>query len=292
MIIGPFIGAEALAAGLVSRHQLRTRYRSILPGVYIHQTAVPTLYDRTEGAFLWSGRSGVVAGYAAAALHGTKWVDNAVDIDLHYASTKSPSGVRVHRGLVVEGEVLTASGMLVTTAARTGFDLARFGDIADVDALLKATGITTADIKSVAAHHRGAPGLRRLTKALALVDAGSESPKETWLRLLLRRSGLPPVRTQIEVRDEFGVFVARLDMGWPEWKIAIEYDGDQHRTDRRQYVRDMRRSEELKRLGWAVVRVIKEDSEVQIIREVTAALDLRSQRVTLWRKSGSNSAQE
>jgi very-short-patch-repair endonuclease len=292
MIIGPFLGPEALAAGLVTRHQLRTQYRPILPGVYISKTVVPTLYDRTEAAWLWSNRRGIIAGAAAAALLGTRWVDNAVDIDLLHSSPKPPAGVRVHRGRFFEAETLVLSGMSVTTPARTGFDLARLGRIADVDALLKATAITVGDISAVAARHRAAPGLRRLEHTLALVDPGSESPKETWLRLLLQRSGLPPVQTQIEVRDEFGNFVARLDMGWPELKLAIEYDGDQHRTERKQYVRDMRRLEELNRMGWVVIRVIKEDSDVQIIRDIRAARDLQLQRVTQWRKSGHNPALE
>jgi hypothetical protein len=216
MIVGPLIASEALAAGLLNRHQLRTRYRPILPGVYFDKTVVPTLYDRTEAAWLWSRRQAVIAGSAAAALLGTKWVDAAVDVDLLYASTKPAAGVRVHRGRLHSDERRPLNGMLVTTPARTGFDLARFGMVTDVDALLKATGITVAEIEAVAKRHRGAPGLRRLEQTLALVDAGAESPKETWLRLLLQRSGLPPVETQIEVRDEFGGFVARLDMGWPE----------------------------------------------------------------------------
>lgn len=286
MIVGPFLASEALAAGLLNRHELRTRYRPMLPGVHIAKTVVPTLYDRTEAAWLWSDRQAIIAGSAAAALHGAKWVDNAVDIDLLYASTKLPSGVRVHRGRVFDGEVFVSNGMLVTTAARTGYDLGRLGEVSDVDALLKATGITTDDIKAVAAQHRAAPGLRLLAKTLALVDAGAESPRETGLRLLLQRSGLPPVQTQIVVRDEFGGFVARLDMGWPELKLAVEYDGDQHRTDRRQYVRDMRRLEELTRLGWVVIRVIKEDSDAQIIRKIREARALQSPRVTQRRKSG------
>ncbi|CAN5490675.1 hypothetical protein BH11ACT6_BH11ACT6_24170 [soil metagenome] len=258
----------------------------MLPGVHIARTVVPTLYDRTEAAWLWSDRQAIVAGSAAAALHGAKWVDNAVDIDLLYASTKLPSGVRVHRGRVFDGEVFVSNGMLVTTAARTGYDLGRLGEVSDVDALLKATGINTDDIKAVAAQHRAAPGLRLLEKTLALVDAGAESPRETGLRLLLQRSGLPSVQTQIVVRDEFGVFVARLDMGWPEMKLAVEYDGDQHRTDRKQYVRDMRRLEALTRLGWVVIRVIKEDSDTQIIRKIREARALQSTRVTQRRKSG------
>jgi very-short-patch-repair endonuclease len=292
MIVGPLIASEALAAGLLNRHQLRTRYRPILPGVYFDKAVVPTLYDRTEAAWLWSRRQAVIAGSAAAALLGTKWVDAAVDVDLLYASTKPAAGVRVHRGRLHSDERRPLNGMLVTTPARTGFDLARFGMVTDVDALLKATGITVAEIEAVAKRHRGAPGLRRLEQTLALVDAGAESPKETWLRLLLQRSGLPPVETQIEVRDEFGGFVARLDMGWPELKLAVEYDGDQHRTDRKQYVRDMRRLEELERLGWVVIRVIKEDSDAQIVRKVRAARVLQATRVTQWRKTRSNPALE
>lgn len=91
------------------------------------------------------------------------------------------------------------------------------------------------------------------------------------------------MQTQIEVRDEHGSFVARLDMGWPDLKIAIEYDGDQHRRDRRQYVRDMRRRDELDRLGWIVVRVVAEDLEVQVVRRIQTARE-RAPRFTQGRE--------
>ncbi|MGB3485482.1 MAG: DUF559 domain-containing protein [Mycobacterium sp.] len=287
---GPFLGAEALRAGTLNRHQLRTRYQVLLPGVYADKAAVPTLCDRTAAAWLWSQRRGVVGGFAAAAVHGAKWVNPLVEVDLFHASTRAPVGVRVHRGRPLAGETRRLRGMLVTTPARTAFDLARRGTVADVDALLHATGVSVADVEAVAARHRGARGLRDLERVLSLVDAGAESPKETWLRLLLRRHGFPPLQTQIEVRDEFGDFVARLDMGWPELRAAVEYDGDQHRSDRRQYVRDLRRLAELERLGWVVVRVIKEDSEVQITRRVQAARALQSSRVTQRREIGGNPA--
>jgi very-short-patch-repair endonuclease len=61
-------------------------------------------------------------------------------------------------------------------------------------------------------------------------------------------------------------------MGWEDWMVAVEYDGDQHRTDRRQYVKDIRRSEMLKRMGWTVVRVVAEDHPADIIRRVRAAI--------------------
>lgn len=69
-----------------------------------------------------------------------------------------------------------------------------------------------------------------------------------------------------------GLPVAYLDMGWPEWMVAVEYDGDHHRTDRRQYVKDIRRLEMLEQLGWVVVRVVAEDRPADIVRRVRAAL--------------------
>jgi very-short-patch-repair endonuclease len=62
-----------------------------------------------------------------------------------------------------------------------------------------------------------------------------------------------------------------LDLGWDDIMVAVEYDGDQHRTDRRQYVKDIRRWELLERLGWLVVRVVAEDHPDNIIQRVRAA---------------------
>jgi very-short-patch-repair endonuclease len=103
-----------------------------------------------------------------------------------------------------------------------------------------------------------------------MMDAGSQSPKETWLRLLLIRAGFPRPQTQIPL-FEYGVPVAHLDMGWRSIRVAAEYDGDQHRTDRAVYVKDMRRAELIDRLGWLNVRVVKEDREIDIVGRVRDA---------------------
>jgi very-short-patch-repair endonuclease len=63
-----------------------------------------------------------------------------------------------------------------------------------------------------------------------------------------------------------------LDMGWENFMVGAEYDGDQHRTDRWQYVKDLRVLPKLERLGWNVVRVIKEDSEHDIISRAYQAM--------------------
>ena len=52
------------------------------------------------------------------------------------------------------------------------------------------------------------------------MDAGAQSPKETWLRLLLIRAGLPRPHTQIPVLSPDGNRWYYLDMGWEGIKLA------------------------------------------------------------------------
>ncbi len=57
--------------------------------------------------------------------------------------------------------------------------------------------------------------------------------------------------------------------------IAVEYDGDQHRTDRGRYVWDARRHRKLRRLGWIVIRVIADDRPYDILSRVAEEWALR-----------------
>jgi very-short-patch-repair endonuclease len=74
------------------------------------------------------------------------------------------------------------------------------------------------------------------------------------------------------VRDEFGTVIAYLDLGWEHLRVAVEYDGEQHRSDRSQYNWDIRRLEILHQLGWIVIRVVAGDRPAGIVRPVKTAL--------------------
>jgi very-short-patch-repair endonuclease len=69
-----------------------------------------------------------------------------------------------------------------------------------------------------------------------------------------------------------GIPVAHLDLGWKDWMVGVEYDGDHHRTDRHQYVKDLRRLEMLQEMGWMIVRVVAEDSPARVLRRVEEAI--------------------
>lgn len=285
----PFLGSEALAAGTLNRHHLRTRFETLYPNVYVPKATGLTLEQRTVGAWLWSGRRGVIAGPAAAALHGAKWIDPSIPIDLIHDNPRQPRGITTRRDTLLPGETVDIGEMMLTSAARTAFGIGRRSPVnrgvAHLDALLRATGCTVADVADPAGRHRGVRGLRRLETTLPLVDPGSQSPKETSLRLFIVRDGLPKPTTQIPVLAEDGTPLAYLDMGWEEWMVAVEYDGDQHRTDRRQYVKDIRRLEMLAELGWIVIRVVAEDGPAEIRRRIRAALTARQSTVRLRRKA-------
>ncbi|TGB37610.1 hypothetical protein EJD98_26250 [Mycolicibacterium peregrinum] len=273
---GPFIGSDAVRAGLIRKHQLRANFRAVLPDVYVARDFSPGLVDRATAAWLWSHCQGVLGGITAAALHGAEWVDEGAPIELIWVNARSPRGVRTSAMSLQPNEIGQVHELPVTTPERTAFDIGRTPGIgravARLDALSRATGLKVRDIEEVAARHRGARGLRQLERVLPMVDAGSQSPKETWLRLLLINDGLPRPQTQIPVVGANGYPFAYLDMGWAEWMIAVEYDGDQHRSDRTQYVKDIRRIAELERLGWIIIRVVAEDRPAEILRRVRAAI--------------------
>jgi hypothetical protein len=277
------IGSEALRKGTLSRYQLRAGFRAIYPDVYLAAGATLSLRTRAEAAWLWSGRRGVLAGLAAAALHGSDWIGDDEAVELIWRNPHPPAGVLTRNQRLESDEVTRVAGLPVTTSPRTAFDLARqlpTGDaVARLDALMRATRFSVEDVLLLAKQHSGARGLRRLRSALPLVDSGAASPKETWLRLLLINAGLPAPDTQIPVVAEFRT-VAVLDMGWERFKVAVEYDGDQHRSSRRQYVRDMRRLKALEACGWIVVRVIVEDRPDDVVRWVREALRRRGYRDT------------
>lgn len=274
----PFVGSHAVAAGQLTRHELQRWYRPIYRGVYLPKRHEPSLRDRTEGALLTCRRSAVVGGIAASALHGAKWVDAGMPVELLAPSARPQRGLLVRNESLAEDEITRVAGIPVTTPARTAFDIGRHlprdEAVARLDALMYATPFSVEDVLLLAKRYQGARGLRRLRAALPLVDGGAASPKETWLRLLLTDAGFPRPVTQIPVVDGWRP-VRTLDMGWEELKVAAEYDGDQHRTNRKQYVKDIRCQQKLQRLGWIVVRVVAEDRKADIIDRVADALSSR-----------------
>jgi hypothetical protein len=255
----PFIGSEALAAGYVTRRTLRSRHTMVYRNVYLRKDHQLTAVTRAMAAWLWSGRTATVAGLSAAALHGSRWIDPRLPAELNRAEACPTVNIVIHRGTLLPDESCGVDGIPVTTPARTAFDIGRpkglTAAVIHLDALANATGLAPEAVGALAERHAGARGLVQLRRVIELMDGGAESPQESRTRLLLVRSGLRKPETQILVHDRFGYPFARIDMGWPDWKVGVEFDGAQHWTDPVQRTADIDRYAELAARGWIVIRV-------------------------------------
>jgi hypothetical protein len=274
-----FLGSEALLRNEVTPGQLRWRYRQLFPDVYTPKVAKKSLYANTVGAWLWTGRRGVVTGRAASALHGASWVDEDAPVELLWTNHHPPKGIITHDERFDCDDVTEIYGMTVATPQRTAWDIGRYLDrddaVVHLDALSRATGLTAEQVMSLIERCKGARGIRRLRTAIDLMDGGAQSPKETWLRVLLIDAGYPRPATQIPVFDEYGREFAFLDMGWEDLKIAVEYDGEHHGTNARQWRWDVRRLRKVHDRGWLHVKVIAGDSEQDILARVARAWKAR-----------------
>jgi hypothetical protein len=273
-----FIGSEMLKRGALTRSSLRWNYTAIFPDVYLPRATTQTLRRRTTGAWLWSGRSGVIAGRAAAAMHGALWIPDDAPVELLWRNGRPPPGVIVRNERIEADEIVEVSGLPVTTPERTALDLARHLQrnlaVSNLDALARATDVKALDALCLAERYPRARGLRRAEVALDLMDAGAESPQETRIRLILIDDGLPRPRTQIRVTDGFSE--AFIDMGYDEPMVGIDYDGKHHATDRPRYVHDIGRNELLARERWIDIHVVAEHSRAFILYRVHQALRLRA----------------
>jgi hypothetical protein len=272
-----FIGSAALASGGLTRARLRWNYRALFPDIYLSKVVAPSLPLRTVGAWLWSGRDGVIAGRAAAALHGALWIDATTPIEMIWRCGRPPDGIVVRNERIDADDIMLIDGIPVTTPERTAFDIARHlpRDLAvrHLDALARATGIKATEVQLLGERYPRARGLPRARIALPLMDGGAQSPQETRVRLILIDDGLPPPRTQIRVSD--GVHEAFIDMGYDEPMVGFDYDGGQHQTNRDRYVHDIGRAELVDGQGWIDIHVVAEHSPRFILHRAYAAFARR-----------------
>jgi len=226
----------------------------------------------------------VLHGDTALWVHGIDWFtedDSPIDVAfLRPDRIRRRPHLRVRARSFHRDDVVDSPWGPVTSVERTAYDVARdplvHRSIPRLDALARATdpltsvrrtprpgvvvpspcGIDLDGVQAVVDRNPGARWIRRVHEALALMDGGAESPPESQLRLVVSTAGFPGLETQIEVFDG-ARFVARLDMGWREHKIGIEYDGEYHLLQV-QASRDAARADDLRSCGWRLVNVDKE----------------------------------
>lgn len=224
------------------------------------------------GALTVEGR-GVLGGWSAAELLGASCAPQFAPVELIVPGSSAPT----RPGLVVRADRLAAHditrvyGVAVTTALRTAFDLGRRPPITEaicaVDALTRKCEITADDIAAFAERFPGARGSAQLPEVLRRSSPLADSPMESRIRVAIEDAGLPmPV-----LQHRVGPYL--LDLAYPELKLMIEYDGQEHLTPKRAH-RDLRRQAYLSEAGWEALRFLSKEvfQPVLVAGRVRAAI--------------------
>lgn len=259
---GPFVAATAEALG-VSRAVLRgPRFRTICRGVYL-DTRLELTHQRQLDAFLLALPDGTVVSHVSAArLWG---FDPTGFADLEFSTNARPPsvlpGVVLHR----RQATITAyerAGLPVTGPDRTFVDCAltlSFMQLVQLGDHLVHVGATKVDVLTTYCHERHLHGVQRARRAVGWVRAGSESPRETLVRLLIVFARLPEPELNVWITDADGRRVARADMLYASFNVIVEYDGWQHERDSMQRQRDRERREVLEALGYRLIVITDAD---------------------------------
>jgi len=253
-----FTRAEALAHGLTPRMLDGSRIVSIHPGVHRYADTEPTFALMVEAA-----RHVLPRDAAISHVTNLRWrgYEVGTELPLHF-STNVPrhvdrEGLVVHRRQgwlhpeIVRGvPVLGPDRTFVDCATRLSVGtLVRVGD------WLVATGQTDVTRLHDYVLTSHLDGVQRARRAALLVRAGSESPRETDVRLALLDAGLPEPELNVDIHDHRGRFVARGDLVYRTFGVLVEYDGWHHERDAAQRQHDHLRRERLEAEGWRVVVV-------------------------------------
>ena len=187
--------------------------------------------------------------------------------------------MKLFRGSLNPVHVSAVDGIRVTTPVRTAWDAAILTAPANalgiVDGLLRRKVMNREQLRQMAADMACTWGISRVRPIFDLANGLSESAAESWTRWLLHQSKIPPAVLQLEIHDGQGRFVARVDFGWPERKVALEYDGAHH-ADPLQQVKDGQRHLGLTRLGWTVIHMTSNDlrDPSRVLQDLRRALAL------------------
>lgn len=264
-----FTVRDALAAGYTERSLRRDPdLRAPVRGVRVRGSNGDARTDMFDALDLLLAPDQFFASITAARVHGMPLPARFNhDQRVHVASpTKRArmdrAGSVGHR---FKSQTVVVAGHRVETVADTWVHLAMELSVDELIAvgdwivLPRRPGVLNLEhLVENAKRFKGATFMPVVGAALPHIRVGAESPRESDTRMLLVRGGLPEPVVQHVVRDAFGNTI-RLDLAWPDIKLAVEYDGQHHFSDPDQATSDMRRHRALQLEGWMVIRVANED---------------------------------
>lgn len=244
--------------------------RPVFRGVYLARGTADSLEARAAAAALVLGEDQIVCDRAAAYLHGVdayglrESTSRALETCVRRGGTRSRRrGVDGRERDLTSNDIERVGVVHVTTPLRTGLDLGcslpRHRALGVMDEIARRHALTRTEFESGAVRFKGRRGVIQLRSLAAMVDGRSESQRESWIHLEIADAGLPAPEVQWQIFVG-GVEVWRIDLAYPDSKVAVEYDGiDFHLLTDEQVEHDANRRRWLRDRGWEVIVVTKED---------------------------------
>ncbi|MET0975853.1 MAG: hypothetical protein ABWX82_09295 [Leifsonia sp.] len=192
------------------------------------------------------------------------------------------NGIRGHRG-AGDAAVTRSGGLAVLSPSDSWCQVAMLltaeEAIAAGDRLLgwPEPLSTTEELDAAIARFGSRRGARVIDRARPRLRARSASPRETRLRLLTLHAGFPEPELNGPIMLTAG-WTTHGDLVYRRYRVLLEYDGEQHRLDGRQYDTDVRRLNDLSEDGWIVIRVGRNTADVEVIARLDRALRSRGWR--------------
>jgi hypothetical protein len=267
-------------------HALRVGVlRPLWCGVVVDADRVLDVRTRAAAALMTTNRDAVICGPTAALLHGCTALTSA-DTHVLVPYSRNPKkrpGLVVHHGSFYKDQIVALDGLRVLSFPQVIADLLCLAIPADAlavgDEALRMAEPRCDDFRKIVADRiRARPDPRggvRGTFLWQLASPRAESPTESWTRLLLIEQGFPLPEVNFSILSPAGQEIFRLDLAWPELRIAVEYDGHAFHAGREEH--DEARDENLRRRGWIVVHAKAADlaDPTRFLAELRAAFARR-----------------
>lgn len=273
----PFLVADALGRG-VGRGRLRAN-DLVRPFHGVRARASNDLFEVAKAYSVRMPPPQFFSHWTAAQLH--ELPIPGLRRELHVTSV-APARAPECRGVIGHSAKSAATtvvgGLRVSSAVQTWVDMSTQLSHLDLvvmgDALVRREHplATMEQLGEAVAHCRGRRGAVNLTAAFARVRARTDSVRETRLRLAIVDFGLPEPIVNFKICDARGRFIAWGDLAYPEFRVLAEYDGEQHRTDPKQFFRDVDRLDDLAEERYRVVRFNKSHVSLERLLKLRRAL--------------------
>lgn len=258
---GPFRRGTGLAAGLSARQINGSRFRLVTKDVHVPVETKLDLPTRCAAYQLAIDEPFVFSHFTAAELYAVP-IERDPKIHISVRSPIEPRmrGLVAHRVLTL-GDIWTLGELPVTSPGRTFVDLASKLDVVSLaiagDVLANRSNLD--EIDRAIRMGAGRRGIRLAREVRLLLDPASMSSMETRMRLILIFGGIPRLDVNRPAIGRDGRPFATPDLGEHDVRVALEYEGEHHQTDPRQWERDLRRDAAYRDHGWHLIKVTKRD---------------------------------